>query len=81
MESTVKCPVCGEPYVFYSHYAGDQLVCPDCVGKTGDPNGQTSKCPICGKPYKFYSHYAGDQSACGECCAKARNKLHWGEKI
>jgi ribosomal protein S27E len=32
-EQTVKCPICGEPYVFYSHYAGDQSACPACRTK------------------------------------------------
>lgn len=32
-EQTVKCPICGEPYVFYSHYAGDQSACPGCRAK------------------------------------------------
>ena len=30
---TVKCPICGEPYLFYSHYAGDQSACPPCRQK------------------------------------------------
>ena len=29
-EKTVKCPICGEPYVAYMHYAGDQSACPSC---------------------------------------------------
>ena len=33
MEQTVKCRICGEPYVVYSHYAGDQSACPDCRAK------------------------------------------------
>lgn len=33
MNQTVKCPICGEPYVFYSHYAGDQSACPECRAK------------------------------------------------
>lgn len=27
---TIKCPICGQPYHFYSHYAGDQSACNDC---------------------------------------------------
>lgn len=34
MERTVKCPVCGEPYKFYSYSAADQSACRDCVRKT-----------------------------------------------
>ena len=33
-EQTVKCPICGEPYVFYAYYAGDQSACPKCIAKT-----------------------------------------------
>lgn len=33
MEQTVKCPICGGPYKFYSHYCGDQSACPDCRKK------------------------------------------------
>lgn len=33
MEQTVKCPICGDPYVFYSHYAGDQSACGKCRAK------------------------------------------------
>ena len=29
-EQTVKCPICGKPYVFYSHYGADQSACPAC---------------------------------------------------
>ena len=29
MTKIVHCK-CGEPYHVYSHYAGDQSVCPDC---------------------------------------------------
>ena len=29
-EKTIKCPICGEPYVVYSHYAGDQSACAAC---------------------------------------------------
>lgn len=27
---TVECPICGDPYVAYSHYVGDQSACPKC---------------------------------------------------
>jgi len=33
MEKTVKCPICLEPYKFYSFMVGDQSACPDCVNK------------------------------------------------
>ena len=33
MERTIKCPICSEPYKFYSHSAADQSACPDCVRK------------------------------------------------
>lgn len=73
-EMTAKCPMCGKPYVVYSHYAGDQSVCSDCRDQSGgDRGGQTIRCNICGRPYKFYSHYVGDQSACPSCILKARN--------
>jgi len=29
-EQTVKCPICGKPYVTFAHYAGDQSACPSC---------------------------------------------------
>ena len=32
-EQTVKCGICGKPYVFHSHYAGDQSACPACRGE------------------------------------------------
>lgn len=32
-EQTLKCPVCGKPYVFYSMMAGDQSACPSCRRK------------------------------------------------
>lgn len=28
MGKTVKCPICGEPYVFMPYYVGDQSACP-----------------------------------------------------
>ena len=27
---TVKCPICGEPYIIMMFYAGDQSACPRC---------------------------------------------------
>jgi hypothetical protein len=33
METTVKCPICGDPYVFYDGYAFDQSACPKCCSK------------------------------------------------
>ncbi len=36
MEQTVKCPICGEPYVFYAFYAGDQSACPSCRQRARD---------------------------------------------
>ena len=32
-EQTLRCPICGEPYTVYSHYAGDQSACPTCRAK------------------------------------------------
>lgn len=29
-ERTIKCPICGRPYKFYSFMAGDQSACPAC---------------------------------------------------
>ncbi len=29
-EQTVKCPICGRPYVIYPCYSGDQSACPKC---------------------------------------------------
>lgn len=29
-ERTIKCPICGKPYLFYPYYHGDQSVCPAC---------------------------------------------------
>ena len=39
MEQTVKCPICGEPYVFYPFFAGDQSACPSCVARAREPKG------------------------------------------
>ena len=39
-EQTVKCPICGEPYVFYAYMAGDQSACPTCRGKARKDSGQ-----------------------------------------
>ena len=27
---TIKCPICGKPYIFYPFFEGDQSVCPEC---------------------------------------------------
>lgn len=27
---TIKCPICGRPYKWFGHYAGDQSACPMC---------------------------------------------------
>jgi len=32
-EQTVKCPICGNPYKFYSFYGGDQSACLACREK------------------------------------------------
>jgi len=32
-EKTVKCPICGEPYVVLPYYVGDQSACPKCRDK------------------------------------------------
>ena len=32
-EQTIKCPICGKPYVFMPFYAGDQSACPECRAK------------------------------------------------
>lgn len=37
-EQTIKCRICGEPYVVYSHYAGDQSACPACRAKARRPH-------------------------------------------
>lgn len=29
-EQTVKCPICGRPYVVYPMCVGDQSACPQC---------------------------------------------------
>lgn len=32
-EQTIKCPICGDPYVFYPHMAGGQSATPvDVIG-------------------------------------------------
>lgn len=30
MEKTVKCSICGKPYVFMPYYDSDQSACPKC---------------------------------------------------
>lgn len=44
-ETTIKCPICGRPYVVYSHYAGDQSACPACraEARKGEGLGQIMK--------------------------------------
>lgn len=37
-EQTLKCPICGEPYVFYMFSSGDQSACPDCRAKARNNN-------------------------------------------
>lgn len=32
-EYTEKCRICGELYIIYSFYAGDQSACPECRAK------------------------------------------------
>ena len=27
---TIKCPICGKPYVIFTFYANDQSACPEC---------------------------------------------------
>ncbi len=74
-EQTVKCNSCGNPYVIYAMYVGDQSVCGSCRTETKLPIGtQTAMCGICGKSYITYSYYAGDQSACPGCREKARSR-------
>jgi endogenous inhibitor of DNA gyrase (YacG/DUF329 family) len=34
---TAKCPICGEPYQWYSHTVADQSACPKCVRKAAKP--------------------------------------------
>ena len=29
-EKTIKCPICGKPYVVVQYYEGDQSACPEC---------------------------------------------------
>ena len=33
MNGTVKCPICGKPYKWYSHTVADQSACPKCVAE------------------------------------------------
>ena len=39
-EQTVKCPICGEPYIFYAFSAADQSACPRCVAKARENQGE-----------------------------------------
>lgn len=40
-EQTVKCPICGDLYKFFAHYAGDQSACPKCVQKAATNMNRT----------------------------------------
>jgi len=31
MQGTIKCPICGKPYKWYSMTTADQTACPECV--------------------------------------------------
>lgn len=31
MQGTIKCPICGRPYKWYSMTVADQSACPTCV--------------------------------------------------
>lgn len=42
-EQTIKCPICGDPFVFHSHYAGDQSACPKCRAKARPGGYKTRK--------------------------------------
>lgn len=33
MTGTIKCPICGRPYKWYSHTVLDQSACPSCVAE------------------------------------------------
>lgn len=47
-QQTISCPICGEPYVFYVYYAGDQSACPECRAKARKKNNATTS-----KDYKW----------------------------
>ena len=40
LDKTIKCPICGEPYIFYAFYAGDQTACPKCRQKAKENTSQ-----------------------------------------
>ena len=40
LHGTKKCPICGRPYKWFSHYAGDQSACRSCVAEA---ENQTSR--------------------------------------
>ena len=42
-EKTVKCPICGKPYVFMAFYAGDQSACPKCRDEAREHKGGYTK--------------------------------------
>lgn len=39
LDQTAKCPICGEPYVVFAMYVGDQSACPDCRRKALEKMG------------------------------------------
>lgn len=47
---TIKCPICGKPYVVFPMYAGDQSACPECrtearkaVGRKSTPQEKENR--------------------------------------
>lgn len=40
MKGIAKCPICLEPYEWYSHFAGDQSACPQCRRKAAEKMGR-----------------------------------------
>lgn len=59
MEKTIACPICGEPYVFYPFFAGDQSACPDCRGKARSGGKTTDTIPDQYFPSKSDGTYVG----------------------
>lgn len=39
-ETTIKCPICGNPYVVVDMYVGDQSACPRCRSRAREQNTQ-----------------------------------------
>ena len=37
--TTIKCPICGEPYKVYAFFAGDQSACSHCQQKAMKKGG------------------------------------------